>query len=104
VAGWTAGSALGVLVGNILPDRAVYALSVGLYGMFLAIIVPPARKNRFLCGLIVVSMAASALFAALPLLSELSEGIRIILLTVLLSAGAALLRPVRDEAEDKEGA
>ena len=104
VAGWTAGSALGVLVGNILPDRAVYALSVGLYGMFLAIIVPPARKNRFLCGLIVVSMAASALFAALPLLSELSEGVRIILLTVLLSAGAALLRPVRDEAEDKEGA
>lgn len=102
VAGWTAGSALGVLVGNILPDRAVSALSVGLYGMFLAVIVPPARKNRFLCGLIVVSMAASALFAALPLLSGLSEGVRIILLTVLLSAGAALLRPVRDEAEDKE--
>lgn len=103
VAGWTLGSALGVLVGNILPDRMVSALSVGLYGMFLAVIVPPARKNRFLCGLIALSMGASALFAALPLISELSEGLRIILLTLLLSAGAAILRPIKDESNETEG-
>ncbi len=103
VSGWTLGSGLGVLMGNILPARVVSALSVGLYGMFLAVIVPPARKNRFLCGLIVVSMAASAGFAAvsaLPLFAGLSEGMRIILLTVVLSAGAALIRPVRDDAKE----
>jgi len=100
VSGWTLGSGLGVLMGNILPARVVSALSVGLYGMFLAVIVPPARKDRFLCGLIVVSMAASAAFAAaasLPLFAGLSEGMRIILLTVAISAAAAILRPVRDE-------
>lgn len=101
VSGWTLGSGLGVLMGNILPARVVSALSVGLYGMFLAVIVPPARRNRFLCGLIVVSMAASAGFAAvasLPLLANLTEGMRIIILTVVISAAAAILHPVRDEA------
>ncbi len=102
VLGWTSGSALGVLVGNILPARAVSALSVGLYGMFLAIIVPPARKNRFLCALIVLSMTASALFTVLPLIKDLSAGVRTILLTVAISAAAALLCPVRDE-ENAEG-
>jgi len=97
VTGWTAGSALGVLMGSILPASVVSALSVGLYGMFLAVIVPPARKNRFLCGLIVVAMAASAVFTYLPMMAAISKGVRIILLTVLISAAAAVIRPVRDE-------
>lgn len=105
ILGWTSGSALGVLVGNILPPRAVSALSVGLYGMFIAVIVPPARKSRFLCGLIVIAMAASGLCAALPLIAELSEGMRIILLTVVISAVAAIVRPIKDEpADEKEAA
>ena len=45
VAGWTTGTVLGVLLGNIMPAWAVNALSVSLYGMFLAIIIPPSRKR-----------------------------------------------------------
>lgn len=104
IPGWAVGTYLGVLMGNILPARVVSALSVGLYGMFLAVIVPPARKNRFLCGLIVVAMAASALFAVLPLIAQLSEGMRIIILTVVISAAAAILHPVKDEAADEKEA
>ena len=59
VAGWTSGTVLGVLVGNILPDWASNAMSVSLYGMFLAIIIPPARENRFIGLLVFISMAAS---------------------------------------------
>lgn len=105
IPGWALGTYLGVLMGNILPARVVSALSVGLYGMFLAVIVPPARKNRFLCALIAIAMAASAGFAAvaaLPLFAGLSEGMRIILLTVVISAVAAMVRPVKDEADAKE--
>ena len=51
VAGWSGGTVMGVLVGNILPASAVNALSVSLYGMFLAIIIPPAKENRFIGGL-----------------------------------------------------
>lgn len=76
-------------MGNLLPVNVVRALSVGLYGMFLAVIVPPARKSRILAGVILISMAASFAFTRLPLISKLSAGNRTILLTVLI-AGARL--------------
>ncbi len=94
--GWVVGTLLGVLLGNVLPDRALSALSVALYGMFIAIILPPARKNRVIAALVLLSMLMSALCAALPLLSGLSAGMRVILLTIVLSGGAALLFPIRE--------
>ena len=95
--GWALGTCLGVLCGNVLPANVVSALSVGLYGMFLAIIIPPARKNRIIAGLVALSMLASCLFAKLPVFSFLSSGMRIIILTVLISGIAAVLFPVPDE-------
>ena len=97
IPGWALGTCLGVVMGNVLPASVVSALSVGLYGMFIAVIVPPARQSRVLAGLIVISMAASLLFARLPLLSGLSTGMRVIILTVVLSAAAAILFPVKEE-------
>ena len=93
--------ALGVVVGNLLPARVVSALSVALYGMFLAIIIPPARKNKVVAALVLLSFALSFACGRLPLVSSLSSGTRTILLTVALSAGAALLFPVKDA--EKEG-
>lgn len=95
--GWALGTCLGVLCGNILPANVVSALSVGLYGMFLAIIIPPARKNKIIAGLVVVSMLASFIFSKLPMLSSVSSGIRIIILTVVISGIAAVLFPVKKE-------
>lgn len=103
IPGWTLGTLCGAVLGNVLPDRAVSALSVALYAMFLAVILPPARRSRVIAGVVVVSMAASA---ALTLLIErlsitwLTEGFRIILLTVIIAAVAAVLFPVRDEGEE----
>ena len=98
---WAVGTALGVVVGNLLPARVVSALSVALYGMFLAIIIPPARKNKVVAALVLLSFALSFACGRLPLVSSLSSGTRTILLTVALSAGAALLFPVKDA--EKEG-
>ena len=98
---WAVGTALGVVVGNLLPARVVSALSVALYGMFLAIIIPPARKNKVVAVLVLLSFALSFACGRLPLVSSLSSGTRTILLTVALSAGAALLFPVKDA--EKEG-
>ena len=63
--GWIAGTVLGVIMGNVLPANVVSALSVGLYGMFLAIIIPPTRTNHVLAGLVPVSMAISWIFTTL---------------------------------------
>ena len=94
---WATGTLCGILVGNVLPPDVVKALSAAIYGMFLAIIIPPARKNRTVAGLVIVSFACS--FAAARLLPGLSEGMRTVILTVALSAAAAWHFPLRDEAE-----
>jgi predicted branched-subunit amino acid permease len=104
VPGWTLGTLLGGLLGNALPASAASALGVALYAMFLAIILPPARKSRVIAGLVSVSALASA---GLTLLVQklnctgLTEGFRIIILTVVIAAGAALLFPV-DTEQDSE--
>ncbi len=97
--GWAFGTALGILAGNLLPLRAVSALSVALYGMFLAIIIPPARKNRVVAALVALSFVLSFACSRLPGLAALSDGTRTILLTVLISAAAALLFPVKEQEE-----
>lgn len=99
---WAAGTALGALAGNLLPARLVSALGVALYGMFLAVIVPPARKNKVILGLIAVCFALSAAAAYLPFVSEISEGTRTIILTVVISAAVALLFPVKVENDGNE--
>lgn len=80
-----------------MPLRVVSALSVALFGMFLAIIVPPTKGNKPLMGIVIFSFIASLAFAYLPVISEISEGTRTIILTVIISAAAALLFPVKDE-------
>ena len=96
---WATGTALGIIAGNALPLRVVSALSVALYGMFLAIIIPPARQNRVVAGLVLLSFVASYACGVLPGISQFSEGTRTIVLTVVLSAGAAVLFPVKSEEE-----
>lgn len=97
---WASGAALGVVVGNILPLSLVSALSVGLYGMFLAIIIPPAKKSKIISGIVAVSMCLSFIFSKLPFLSEVSSGIRVIILTVIIALAAAILFPIKEECAD----
>ena len=101
--GWSLGSAMGTLMGSVLPANVVSALSVGLYGMFLAVIIPPARKSKILAGVVLISMIASFGFTKLPWISGgLSAGTRTILLTLLIAGGTAVLFPVEDEETMRE--
>ena len=97
--GWVLGTLMGVVLGNVLPTRVVSALSVGLFGMFMSIFVPPARKDRVIAALVVISFAASYAFNALAWFDSISSGMKIIILTVVISLGAALLFPVEGEGE-----
>ena len=99
--GWTLGTFLGVLMGNILPLRVVSALSVALYGMFAAVFVPPAKENKIVAGLIIVSFIASFIFNKAAVFSGISSGIKIIILTVIISLAAAVLFPVKSEVKEE---
>lgn len=94
---WLLGTVLGVLVGNILPPDLTTALSVALYGMFLAVVIPASRESRTVAAVVAVSMAASLIFNLVPILAGISGGTKIIILTVGIAAIAAVIRPVADE-------
>ncbi len=96
---WAIGTALGVIAGNLLSANLVSAFSVALYGMFLAVIIPPARKDKIIAGLIVICFAISYIAANIPALIGISEGTRTIILTVLISSVAAILFPKNTNEE-----
>lgn len=97
IPGWSFGTLLGVLCGNLMPQWAASGFSVMLFGMFLAIIIPEGRKNRVVLGFIGVSFLLSYAATKLPLVCQLSDGMRILLLTVAISAAAAILFPHKEE-------
>ena len=97
IPGWATGTALGILAGSELPTRIVSALSVALYGMFLAVIIPPAKQSHIILTVVLLSFLASFIASVWPLLAALSGGTRTIILTVSISALAAWYKPVREE-------
>ena len=97
--GWAFGTMLGVIAGNIMSPRMVSAFSVALFGMFIAIIIPPSKQNKVVAGLVTLAFISSFAATCLPWISTLSDGTRTIILTVVLSAGAAFFFPIPTEDE-----
>lgn len=93
--GWVLGTALGALAGDLLPAALTNALGIAIYGMFIAIILPPFRKQREVRAVILLSVGMSCVFALVPLFSFLSSGFRIILCAVVASALGAWLMPIK---------
>ena len=105
IPGWTLGTLAGAVSGSLLPDFLVSALSVAIYGMFLAVIIPPAKKNRAVLGVVIGAMAVSTLFAVVPVLNKVSTGFVMIITTLLVAGLAAHFCPVEEkETEEKEAA
>ena len=88
---------------QFLPAQIVSALSVALFGMFLAVIIPAARHDRIVALVVVCSFAASLASRYAPWIKTLSAGNRTILLTLILSSAAAILFPIKDTIRMKEG-
>lgn len=97
IPGWALGTFLGVVMGNALPNRLVSALSVGLYGMFLAIIIPPAKQNKVIAGVVTVAFILSFIF---QYIEAIPSGLKVIILTVVISLAAAILFPVKEDEDE----
>jgi predicted branched-subunit amino acid permease len=94
---WASGCAVGIVAGSLLPQPMVTALSMSLYGMFLAIIIPPAHKDRNVLYALIASCVLSGLCAIAPVIGEWSSGMRTVVLTMVISAVAAWLKPIKTE-------
>ena len=94
---WALGTCLGVVLGNVLPDRIVVALSVALYGMFIAIVAPQAKAEKPILICVLLALLLSCLFNWMPLLNHVSAGLAIVICTVAAASVCALLFPVKEE-------
>ncbi len=112
IPGWTLGTVAGTISGTLLPKMILTALAVAIYGMFIAIIIPPARDDKYVLYSILIAMGISSIFKYLPMLSEkgivmISEmgrlagkvtgGFVIIIATVIAAGVMSVIRPVEDE-------
>lgn len=99
--GWTLGTLLGAVAGNILPATISAALGIAIYGMFIAVIVPPAKEDRGVLVAVIIAVAISCAIAFLPFLSFITSGFAIIIAAIVAAAIAALIFPVSCEEEEK---
>ena len=98
--GWTTGTFLGAIAGEVLPESIKAALGIAIYGMFIAIFIPPARKSAGVLTVVAVSAGLSCCFRYIPVLSGVSSGFVIIICALIASVAGALLFPVKEEKED----
>lgn len=99
--GWAGGTAAGAFFGSLLPDDIRSALSVSIYGMFIAIIIPAAKESRAVLVTIIAAVAISCAIYYIPLFSGITSGFSVIICAVLASALGALLFPIKDGAENE---
>lgn len=97
IAGWVSGTLLGALAGTVLPVSVRTALGVMLYGMFIAIVIPPARKERPVAITVLLALIFSCMFTWVPVLKDMSAGVSIVICTVAAAALCAALFPIQEE-------
>ena len=98
--GWSLGTLLGAAAGAVLPEFVTNALGIAIYGMFIAIVIPPARQEKAVAIVALIAIAISVAFKYLPGLSSVSGGFVVIICAVVAAALGAVLFPIKDEGRD----
>lgn len=96
--GWVSGSGLGAIFSNILPSSISDAMSIALYAMFVAIIMPTAKEDIHKRKAVIWSIVLSCLFAYVPILKNIGSGWTIILITIIVSGIMAFVYPIKEES------
>lgn len=97
VLGWTLGTLTGAVATSLLPEILSDAMGIALYGMFIAIIIPPARDNINVLFAVLMAIAGSCIFAYVPFLQNISGGWSVIIITVITSMLAAVMFPIAEK-------
>ena len=99
--GWTVGTLLGALLGNILPVMLMSALSIAIYGMFIAIIIPPCKNDIKILFVIVIAIILSSCFYYLPYLNKVSQGIAISICAIISAVIGAIFFPKKEDVTNE---
>lgn len=97
VLGWTGGTLLGAIAGQILPTVVIASLGIAIYSMFLAIIIPPAKKDSAVLKVIIIAVSLSCILKYTPILNNISSGFSIIICTVIAATAGAIFFPIKED-------
>lgn len=95
--GWSAGTFIGALAGDIFPASVISALGVAIYGMFIAIILIPSKKSKSTALCVIFAIALSCAFYFIPVLKRIPQGFSIIICAVIASALFSIIAPVKTQ-------
>lgn len=98
--GWSTGTLVGALLGNVLPERLMSALGLAIYGMFVAIVMPGLKESKAVVVVVILALVLSSLFYYVPLLAQVSSGLSISICAILAALAGAVLFPVKEEEND----
>lgn len=98
--GWTGGTLAGAVACDLLPKAVCSALSLALYGMFVAIVVPAAKKSKPVMMVAALAAILSCVLYYVPIFKFISAGIGIIICTVVAAAVGAIFFPVKNTLKD----
>lgn len=96
IIGWGLGTFIGASASQLLPNVIRDILQLAIYGMFLAIIIPPAKKSNVVMKAVVLSAFMSCLFALLSTYINIGSGFVIIICTIVSAGIMAYFHPIRE--------
>lgn len=102
ILGWTLGTLLGAVAGDILPTVITTALSVAIYGMFVAIVLPEAKKENAVAFCALIAIALGCAFKYIPILSNVPDGFVVIICAVVSAGIMAAISPIKVEEGDND--
>lgn len=98
--GWSTGTLIGALLGNVLPQRLMSALSLAIYGMFVAIVTPGLKEGKSVVVVVMLSLVLSSIFYYVPLFAQVSSGLSISICAIVAALIGAVLFPVKEDGND----
>lgn len=98
--GWAVGTLLGAILGSVLPNRLMSALSLAIYGMFVAIVVPEMKKSRPVTIVVILAILLSCAFYYIPFLSKISSGITMTIVAVTAAVVGSIIFPIEEDLDN----
>ena len=100
--GWTLGTAMGAIVSSILPNQIQNAMGIALYAMFIAIVIPVAKKSKQVAIIVLISIIIHSILTWWHIFDDISGGWKLIIATTIASAGGAYLFPKEDKEDGED--
>ena len=98
--GWVAGTATGAFGAQFFNENLLKAMGIALYAMFIAIIIPDARRSKPVFIVILIATSISCIFYYVPYINQIGLGFKIIIATIIASLIGAIFFKIPEENKE----